>query len=294
MTSFNATKSWASALFAGALLFPGAADAVMPEPVLLERQGKWIAQYEDNACNLIATFGTGTDAVVMRLSRYSSGQAMMLSLYGKRFGFGYWRSKVRLGFGFTPDLPAFDTVNAMSGDMPMIMIMGFDLLDRRRTHDRSEFPPPTAEQVAAIKGLTFSFERRQPVRLVFDGFSAPMKALDKCTETMVKSWGLDPQEQASLSRYPTPRGSPGNWLSVNAYPKSMLKEHRSGYVLYRLNVDETGGVTDCQVLQHLKPQEFETATCAMLRKNAQFLPALNADKKPVRSIFIGAVGWLSG
>ncbi len=54
----------------------------------------------------------------------------------------------------------------------------------------------------------------------------PMAALRECSWDMVQSWGLNIEQQRTLTRKVTPKDSPSSWFLPDDYPTSMLRAGR--------------------------------------------------------------------
>ena len=111
-------------------------------------------------------------------------------------------------------------------------------------------------------------------------------------DDLVRTWGLDPTVQASLSRRATPLRSPGEWLRSADYPGPMMFKGNQALVQFRLEVDELGAVTNCHIQGHTKPEGFADLTCKLIIKRAKFQPALDAAGKPAKSYYVNRVHWL--
>jgi TonB family protein len=82
------------------------------------------------------------------------------------------------------------------------------------------------------------------------------------------------------------------WLSLDDYPDRSFFKGESAIVRYRLNVDENGNPTSCEVQRRTNPPEFAEITCSRLMQRARFIPAINSSGKPVAAYFLGTVRWL--
>ena len=103
--------------------------------------------------------------------------------------------------------------------------------------------------------------------------------------------GIDNDAKLPPTRPATPIGNPGNWMDSADYPREMLAQYRQGIVGVRLVVNEMGAVDKCFVDVD-KPGPFEEAVCQAITKHARFEPALDADGKPMRSLYTNTVRFL--
>lgn len=287
----TASALCAGAVFVSALLAAPAFAA--KEPLSLARQQKWIVNYDDDSCHLLNAFGTGEDQLTLRLTEYEPGDRFTLTLYGDSLASKVAGSSVKLAFGPQTVLRPHDSMNGFSGKFPMVIISDtLDFLDRVFAPQLPSPPPVTPDQEASITDLGFQYGRKPPVRLELGSMAAPMRAMHACTSDLVKSWGLDPDVQAKLSRRATPKGSPATWVTSNDYPAKPLRKGQSGLVRFRLDIDESGHPTGCYIQLKLQATDFDKLTCDLLAKRAEFDPALDANRRPVKSYYVNAVHWV--
>jgi TonB family protein len=108
----------------------------------------------------------------------------------------------------------------------------------------------------------------------------------------VKSWGYDPAVQAALSRPVTRSNAPTDWLKDSDYPDEATRRGYNGLVQIRLDVDSSGKVTGCHVLNRTNPDVFADLTCRAVTKRAKLQPALDAAGQPVRSFEVYSIVWV--
>ena len=261
-------------------------------PISLPRDGKWVMDYDTDACRLVAAHGTGNDAVVFILHRFQPTGGFYLDLIGKRFDLDQPAAKVTLDFGPEENPRTFMPMLGTSNDRPAILGLHDDLLDRSTENDGETLAAVTPEQETAVTYLVVRQGAHKPIRLELGSMGAPMRAMRTCTTDLVRSWGFDPAVQDTLSRTPKSIGSPGNWLHSSDYPTNMLMVGGQGLVQFRLDVDEQGAVTGCHIQGHTKPEGFTDLTCRLIAKRAKFQPALDSAGRPVKSFYVNRVRWI--
>lgn len=274
-------------LAAAALPTPVAAKDKPPE--VLKRVGNWIVNYDNDACHLAAQFGEGKNQVVLRMTRYQPSESFTLGLYGSRMAADEVRTKGTLDFGLSAQPLEVETINGSAGKNKAAWVSGVRL-DRPWNADEG-LPDLTPEREASVTGLTIDFQRRKPFRLEFTAFGKAMAQLRTCQTDLVKSWGYDPEQQANLSRRATGKQSPAEWLKASDYPMQSVAMGHNGFVQFRLDVDETGKVAGCHVLDRTNPDDFADMTCKLVARRAKLEPALDASGKPVRSFIVQRVVW---
>jgi hypothetical protein len=275
------------------LLFHAAVgQATLPTPVILHRSAPWQLDYDVESCKLFGVFGTGNDAIFMRLTRFRPGDGFNLVLFGKALGYESSRSEMSLNFGPGGQLVSTKTMNGWANNLPMRMIEGWRLDNVQSMASPGHWPTISPEQESATQYLDLDLADSRYFRLDLVSMGPTMAALRKCTDVLVRSWGFDPAQQSSLQRKPSPKNSPAEWISRDAYPASALRNQESGIVHFRVDVDETGAVAGCHVQFSARQDDsFSQATCQQLKARARFDPALDAAGKPIKSYFVSSIYW---
>ena len=259
-------------------------------PETLKRTGKWVVNYNRDACHIIAEFGTGKDMIIMRLTRYQPGETFDFDLYGRKLASNELRTSVKVDFGLRGSPVEAEAVNGKAGDLP-IMLLGPTRLDGWQASSEEIGPPVSPEQEAAVSGVTVKIARKKPFRLEFGSLAKPMEHLRACQANLLKSWGYDPVVQTTLSKPAIPANSPGAWLSSGDYPKGAVTMGQSGIVQFRLDVEPDGRIAGCYVLARTSPDVFADTTCRAVSRRAKLEPALDANGRPVRSFYVQKVRW---
>lgn len=270
------------ALVANAAMADEATETLAPS-------SPWEINYDDDACHLASAFGEGDSQVIAVFSRYRPSDNFELRLYGTRFGGGSGAQiDVTTNFGSDDTDFRSSAFRGSHNDLPALIISSRFLVEWP-----PGTPPPTIspQQEASVRDLTIRMGSRQPFKLALGSMGPPMQAMRQCTEDLVRSWGFDPAEQARLSRPPTPRGNPGNWITTSDYPAEARNAGHLGLVRFRLTIEADGTVSACAIQAESTPADFSSVTCRAVTARARFLPALNEAGQPVRSYFATAVRW---
>jgi protein TonB len=99
-----------------------------------------------------------------------------------------------------------------------------------------------------------------------------------------------PPPAPSTLKSPQPR-APGSWISYEDYPVDALRAGEQGVVGFRLDVDPAGRVTGCTVTASSGSAILDSATCAIMRRRARFVPAEDAEGKPVAGYWDSRSRW---
>jgi protein TonB len=88
-----------------------------------------------------------------------------------------------------------------------------------------------------------------------------------------------------------PAGNPGDWVTPDDYPPEALRAGAAGMTGFRLDVDESGQVTQCTVTNPSGTASLDQAACASLKARAHFTPAISKAGKAIASTYSSAVRW---
>lgn len=271
-------------------------------PVALEPSSQWHVVYDDDNCRLARVFGEGDAKVFLAFDKTSPISRLKPTISGPPVKKLIGRTTgITAAFGENEKL--LPVTLALAGTIgpdkqPMLILGQLDLLNRKidPRDDENNWvdpPPPTPEQISKIR--YFKVARNGMVLALHLGpLSKALAALDACTADLVKTWGLDPAQQAALSRRPIPIGGPGHWVQSVDYPTSALADGKSAIIAFRLLVDASGKATSCKIQKATNSPEFIEHTCRVLMKWAKFTPALDAQGAPVPSYYANTVNWMAG
>lgn len=127
-----------------------------------------------------------------------------------------------------------------------------------------------------------------PLTVPIVGAGKASAALDLCVDEVLKEWGVDTAAQRSLKRLPKPVSDRG-YIEDRDYPTAAIDRGLSATVVVRLNVDATGQVTNCTVVENHSIKAFGEKTCKAAMVRAKFHPAIGADGGPAAAALIQRV-----
>ena len=279
----------------GAVLL-AAAPAVWADDtpdVMREASTNWNIHYADDYCRLARTFGTGDDALVLMMDRFAPGDTFRITLVGEPTKIARQGGEAKIRFG--PDMPEQSLKffsGTLNGGVPMWIFSGSvglrPIAVNNSKGDAANIPISEAEE-AAVTQLRIGAPLRTPVVLHMGSLKEPFAALRVCTDELLTHWGIDVDRHRQMTQAVKPIGSPGDWLTYQDYPSSMLKASKSGLVNFRLTVDERGKPIGCSIQKSTKPEGFDKAVCDALMRRARFEPARDAEGKPLVSFYINSV-----
>lgn len=265
--------------------------AAQPAPTSLAHTGPWVANFNDESCQLLGRFGTGKSQIVAIFTRYQPSDGFDLMLQGESLKRSGPSTQVKLAFGpGQPEREVFAVLGTLA-DKPLMMLNSQRLDRWTGSPDRRDEVPPAIypEQEAAVSTLTVRLGGKRNYRLELGSMGKPMATMRTCMDGLLKHWGYDPKAIAAQSRPATPIGSPGNWVISADYPSKALMMGHNGIVQFRLDLDEAGKILNCHILARTNPDEFADISCRALTRRAKFEPALDAAGKPMKSFYINSV-----
>lgn len=263
-------------------------------PIVLELSpsSPWNMRYEAGSCELVRNFGEADEQIITQFTRIAPGDGFNLRLYGKPFRVSGPYQDVLVAFGESPaSMPRANQLSGVSGELPFVELGGFSFAEPE-TVFQTAVSSNTLDRSAAVNLLTIGPHHGKIYSLKLGSMRAPMMAMRTCTDDLVRSWGYDPEVIAGLARPVTPIGNPLGWASSKDYPTDLLRRGKIGTVRYRIDVDEVGKVTGCNVLRWAGDVAFAKLTCELLTIRAQFLPALDRHGKPAKSFWISGLNFL--
>jgi len=258
---------------------------------------QWVVDYANDSCSLGRGFGVGDQKVTLFFDQYEPGDTFNLTFVGKPVYVEMGSPKATIQFG-PNEIPADETaVSATTKNTPAIILQGNQRLGPLTDAEKAarkrigEGEPPVAlPPIGPAREKAATWLRLGKV-LPFDllletgPMDAPLAALRECSWDMVKSWGLDVEQQKHLSRKTFPTQPSSDWFSDNDYPAGMLREGAQAIVNFRLLIDETGRVSSCKIQTSTRPKQFDDVVCGIVMKKAKFHPALDAGGKQVPSFW---------
>lgn len=282
----------ASILLAPMLGFPAA--AAEKGPLILTPSSKWNAHYADDFCRLSRSFGEGPDQIMLFVDRFAPSDSFRLILGGKAMALMDKRATATLRFGSVLPEQVLDFFPGHIGaDVPAWVFGETTRIRPYPEHKANETieadAPISAEEEASVTEIHIGRPLSRDTLLKTGSMTGAFAALRTCTDELVTHWGIDVERHRTLTRRATPAEPPGNWIKTSDYPADMRKKWQPGLVQFRLIVGVDGVPTACHIQQSTNPEGFDEAVCKGLMKRARFEPALDAEGKPIVSVYMNLV-----
>ena len=268
---------------------PAKADS---KTVELAPSSPWHVDWTKTTCQMRRGFGAKEDFLILQFERFAPGDQFQLVVIGnllRQLRQGN-RLSVSYGSGAPIKIGYFFAGKTAKGT-PTIFIPSSSIAQESDKDQDEAIVTVTSEMEAAVKAVSLSWSGKT-LTINTGPLDKAFAALRACTDDLVKMWGLDPEEQKTLSRRPTPTTSPGRWLKPGDYPGPELRAGKQGIVNFWLGIDASGKPTECEIQRSYSDEAFDIATCKALMRKARFEPALDADGKPVPSFYANTVNFL--
>lgn len=108
-----------------------------------------------------------------------------------------------------------------------------------------------------------------------------LAALSACTDDLLRTWHIDPAEQAGIATPPAPVSAAAEWISTDDYPADALARDTQGAVSIVWLIDTDGSVKNCGIAVTSGDVGLDSAACAAITKRGRYKPALDKDGKPI-------------
>ncbi|WP_260581008.1 energy transducer TonB [Sphingopyxis sp. PET50] len=239
----------------------------------------WKVDYAKEECRLLRTFGTGENAVTMRLARGSGVQSFDMVIAGTKVPRLGDEVKVTMKLEPQGTLAEFDGYSMGVPNRPEKFI---------RWYDGS---PEILAGITDDQQVRLLADKKLDVVMRWSDGKAALAALQTCHDDLLKSWGANIAEIRALKVQPQPIGSPGRWATNADYPMREMHREIQGTVTFQLKLDATGAVENCLILLSSDSAVLDEQSCKLMRQRAKFKPARDANDKPVTSFYVNRIRW---
>lgn len=269
-----------------------AEDALAPS-------GPWAIDYDTDSCALRRWFGNADDPVYLEFRRFGPGLGLQTTIASRhmsdrahrniRYRFNDEGDWLVPGLGFSVILD--DRFKGVLFEPSFVDLSELDSIEdeaERAAYLRSiDVSAIERERAAGVKTITLRRTGGE-MTLQLGNFEAPIAALQGCIEELTTHWDIDADAHKTLTR----RAAPVNLPDVSRmldYPPRMVRQSMPGVVNVRLAVDEQGVVTACHIQMPLADPAFAESSCADIRHEIDFDPALDESGMPIASYWITKV-----
>lgn len=251
---------------------------------------KWSVSHEDQYCVASRAYLKGDDRLSVAIRPVTWGDVgdVMIIRLGTKM-----RDDYRLGRG-SVTLPTGERIDGR--------LRSWTSADRAARITAIEVPRDKLAAIESARELTVAGDR-MTLRVAQAGSVALAKAVDTCEAKLVATMESTPVQTDATPAGNVPagslapqeavgaRGNPARWITVADYPADAVRLRLQGTTAARWRIEPDGRVKDCFIVQRSDHPALDEVVCAALRSRARYLPAQDADGKPVAQIAMRRVFW---
>lgn len=245
----------------------------------LQPTGKWVVDFDDNACVLSRQYGTAEQGLVFLLKAPLVGKQYEIIIATPERKPKGWEFEE--GWIEKPDGRRIEPIN----------VANYSTVNKQRL---SRFHVDPELYVVGEDGerLILHFGKTKTYDLALPGLEKAMAVLDVCLKDLRKIYGVDEKILAEVATPAnTERRLYGYFSSVD-YPTDAIRNGQQGIVGALFWVEANGRVKECQVVESSQSKALDDQTCRIIVSRARFKPALNAAGQAIRSPEYQRIRWL--
>jgi len=280
---------------------PGPSHAA--ELVLANAPGSnWMIDGAQDSCRMLRDFGEGEDKVTLLITQWAPGKTFSLMLAGRPVRRFDASRVVQVQFGDAAGplgpypLPA---AKGTMGDAGTALIFstvhltqpppeGMDPAARPAEYGTAAPALPPAAMAAADR--IELVQGRDRLRLQPSRLGDALTILDHCSQQRMAEWGLDAEAHRTMIQQPEPLNLHDMARRVSRYYSLAARMRgEQGNLHMRMLVDEAGTATDCTITAASDNSRIITNACEQFTAEGLFLPALDADGKPMKSFYATSI-----
>ena len=287
-----------------------ASSSAAAEDIVLEPNQKWVADYGENACRLIRSFGEKDEPTVLIIRQTAPTSDFSWTVAGPQVKRTRWHRPVTVQWG--PQLDPYEVEfreATLSTIGPAYISSGWsrgeeapsNKTSKKALRDLGEaqladgVEPVLAEVdtmvAAGIDYVSFTQGRSRLVLQLSD-FSAALSALNTCSQKLAEEWGFDKSYYKKVSSKPvwSNVGEVARKIQQN-YPSRALFRGAQANFEMRIIVGPDEKPERCDWLNETEADAFDMkrTPCDFVVEGAEFEPALDQNDQPIRSIFMTKV-----
>ena len=252
-----------------------AAVATVPMPPT----GKWIVNFDTELCVASRDYGSVDKPVTLAFRPFPTQPAMDVVVldYAPASRF------MQEGKGAIVLQPG--------GERIEVEWNSFGVGDGRRiTH--VEVGRTVRARMAGATTLSLDLGKRR-IDVAIPAMKAALSALSTCETDLLHGWGVDPSMFKDGVEPPRALGrGPASWVSADQYPAEAFRAHVQGRVVALMQIDATGKVDKCRVVDSARNDALDQATCSVLLTRARYAPSHDAAGKAIASWSLMPVRWV--
>ncbi len=272
------------------LMTPAVAQA--QEAAVFAPSGGWTADYGDDYCRLIRTFGDGSNELSLALERTQPGAAVRVIMVGNAIK--TYRGADEIGYALLPSGASGKTRYVVSATADKTQFLGFEpiFLGVPRFVPGATPPPykrdTELEDAAGITSLALNEGLTSPVRIETGSLRAPMAAMQACADDLLTVWGLDADKHKTMTVPAIPEQVSGGVLPQGTIPFGDFGKLAGGANQVRVLIGADGKPTGCAIYSPSLSDTLNERICKLVMDKAKFQPAKDAGGQAMASYWMGS------
>ena len=273
--------------------------AAQEDAIRLQPSSDWSLEYADQHCALRRSFGEEVQRTFLEIRLSYPNTSFRVSVVSERFPVGALEPVTH----FEPDtgetqahlpvalLQGTNRIGGLYGDSLHLSAMRSDdaLKDDQGQIIWSDAARDARErEITAYNVSDLFFD---DLTLQTGEMHAPMNALRDCVNDLLRTLGVDPTAQATLSREPEPVNFVRMFRNVQQAGANPTRAAAIS-VHVRLVIDPSGEVAGCYLHDIAADPERHEALCAAYRRS-EFEPALDASGTAVTAVWGTVMSWVA-
>lgn len=252
-------------LIAGLLALGGPATVEAPRAPT----GKWTIEYADSMCVLSRDYDTAQKKLAFGLRPWPMGDLLEIVL-AEPGGYGYGVQKdkatVLIGQSATPIAGTYNSYYAPKSKIRVTTIA---------------VPHAALDALADAPSIDIAIAGKPHLVLAVAKPKAALAALAACTDDLLRTWHVDPAEQAKIAKPAAPVSGVSEWITTDDYPADAVSRNVQGTVSIVWLIDVDGKVKNCAVAATSGDPSLDGAACTAITTRGRYTPALDKDGKPI-------------
>ena len=260
----------------GALLCLSIPASAAPQP--LHSSEKWVVNFDDVECFASRAYGAGDDSLVLTLKTPPQGEVVQLTVIERGESGRYARQlQAAIAIDGRPVLQT--TALAFAADNP----------DRRVY--RLNIPASALAAMTSARTLSVAAGDDLEASFALDDLDRVSSLLERCVTGLRSAWNIQLEGSAIPVLRQEAQGDIARLFNRHVYPDVALRSDQGGTTTVAILIDERGRVADCTVVGTSGAALLDAQSCAIIREQARFKPAMGLNGNPAKSSLLQRITW---
>lgn len=240
----------------------------------LQPAGKWRVDFGESHCIAQRIHGPPDKPIYLMLKASAVGEGLQLSIIANGRNESGVQEKAKLSFD--GGAPAELWQLRYGAEKKLV-----------RTVNLTQSQADQLARAASLRWLAPNIDYSIPLGPMTD----LVELIEKCRTNLAEYWNGTEQKEALIKQGPRLDQPVRRLFSSSDYPDQAVMRRLSGTAKVVGLIDETGKMADCMVVETSGVAVLDAQTCIMIHKRGKFTPAIGADDKPAKSVFVQRVRW---